>query len=51
MRGIDLQIQFERVIQEMNDAFISRERPDTFTVYKFINQAQIRYLNEKYIRL
>ena len=49
MRGIDLQIQFERVIQEMNDAFISRERPDTFTVYKFINQAQIRYLNEKYI--
>jgi len=49
MRGIDFQIQFERIIQEMHDNFISSDRPDTFTVYKFINQAQIRYLNEKYI--
>ena len=51
MRGIDFQIQFERVIQEMSDAFISEERPDTFTIFKFIGQAQIRYLKEKYINL
>jgi len=51
MRGIDFQIQFERVIQEMSDAFISEERPDTFTIFKFIGQAQIRYLKEKYISL
>jgi len=51
MRGIDFQIQFERVIQEMSSAFISEERPDTFTVFKFIAQAQIRYLKEKYISL
>lgn len=51
MRGIDFQIQFERVIQEMSKAFIAEERPDTFTIFKFIGQAQIRYLKEKYISL
>ncbi|MCD6328787.1 MAG: hypothetical protein J7M10_00285 [Candidatus Cloacimonetes bacterium] len=51
MRGLDFQIQFERVIQEMSDVFISEERPDTFTIFKFIGQAQIRYLKEKYINL
>ena len=51
MRGIDFQIQFERAIQEMSDAFITEERPDTFTVFKFIGQAQIRYLKEKYLSM
>lgn len=51
MRGIDFQIHFERIIQEMSDAFIDRERPDTFTIFKFIGQAQIRYLKEKYLSL
>lgn len=49
MRGIDFQIHFERIIQEMSKSFITEERPDTFTIFKFINQAQIRYLNEKYL--
>jgi len=49
MTGFQLQREFERLLQARNIVFEFDEKPDTETIFGFLNIAQLRLLKQKYI--
>ena len=51
MTGLEMQIEFERMLQLSNPNLEYSERPDTETIYAFLNKAVLKMLNEVYLPL
>ena len=51
MTGLEMQIEFERMLQLSNPNLEYSERPDTETIYAFLNKAVLKMLNEIYLPL
>lgn len=49
MTGFQFQREFERLLQARNIVFEFDEKPDTETIFGFLNIAQLRLLKQKYI--
>ena len=49
MTGLEMQIEFERMLQLSNPNLEYSERPDTETIYAFLNKAVLKILNEIYL--
>ena len=49
MTVAEMQFEFEILIQTMWEGFKELERPNTYTVLRFLNLAQNRYIKEKYL--
>ena len=46
MTGLEMQIEFERMLQLSNPNLEYSERPDTETIYAYLNKAVLKMLNE-----
>ena len=51
MTGLEMQIEFERMLQLSNPNLEYSERPDTETIYAYLNKAVLKMLNEVYLPL
>lgn len=51
MTGLEMQIEFERMLQLSNPNLEYSERPDTETIYAYLNKAVLKMLNEIYLPL
>ena len=49
MTGFQFQREFERLLQARNIIFQYDEKPDTETIFGFLNIAQLRVLKQKYL--
>ena len=49
MTGFQFQREFERLLQARNVVFQYDEKPDTETIFGFLNIAQLRLLKQKYL--
>ena len=49
MTGFQFQREFERLLQARNIVFEFDEKPDTETIFGFLNIAQLRLLKQKYL--
>ena len=49
MTGFQFQREFERLLQARNIVFQFDEKPDTETIFGFLNIAQLRLLKQKYL--
>ena len=50
MTGLEMQIELERLLQLSNPNLEYSERPDTETIYAFLNKAVLKILNEIYLQ-
>ena len=46
MTGLEMQIELERLLQLSNPNLEYSERPDTETIYAFLNKAILKILNK-----
>jgi len=51
MNLLDLQILFQQKIEDVNVVFSEEQRPDTFTIIKYLNKSIDQYLEKKYLSL
>ena len=51
MNLLDLQILFQQKIEDVNVVFSAEQRPDTFTIIKYLNKSIDQFLEKKYLTL
>jgi len=49
MTVLEMQQYFETLLQTNSDIFNDTEKPDTDTILRYLNVAQIKYINDKYL--
>jgi hypothetical protein len=49
MTTFEMQQLFETLLQTSSSLFNDSEKPDTDTIFRFLNEAQIKYIKEKYL--
>lgn len=49
MTTFEMQQLFETLLQTSSPLFNDVEKPDTDTIFRFLNEAQIKYIKEKYL--
>jgi hypothetical protein len=49
MTNIEMQYEFSKLIQEMDESFESIKRPSSETIFRMLNYAINRYIKEKYL--